>query len=126
MTLTDFKEKIIGQLSKMTIDDLYTDRRFDFARLIFSEITGLKTNVEFTNFLSERVKEMMKEMMKENPDENPSHVLVQAKMNFEKQIVTINNEMKHLQSKIDNFNTQLTIKKENQNLSSLLDYQKGP
>ena len=111
MTLTDIKEKIVGQLSKMTIDDLYTDRELGFAQLIFSEITGLKKKVEFTRFLSERVKETVKE----NPHESTWNVLVQANMNFKKQIVTINNEMKHLQSKIDNFNTQLTIKKENQN-----------
>ena len=110
MTLTDIKEKIVGQLSKMTIDDLYTDRELGFAQLIFSEITGLKKKVEFTRFLSERVKETVKE----NPHESTWNVLVQANMNFKKQIVTINNEMKHLQSKIDNFNTQLTINKEKQ------------
>jgi hypothetical protein len=43
MTLTDIKEKIAGQLSKLTIDDFYSDPQISFANQTFSEMTKLKT-----------------------------------------------------------------------------------
>lgn len=54
MTLTEIKDKITGQLAKLTIDDFYTSGGNSFARQIFFEITKQKTDEDIKKYLSDK------------------------------------------------------------------------
>lgn len=106
MTLTDIKEKIVEQLSKLTIDDFYSDPHLSFAKQIFSEQTKLKTDEEFEQFLTEKFPETTAETLRYSLD--------QSIADFNEQIADIEKNIKTSQTKIDKLETQVEEKKEQQ------------
>ena len=106
MTLTYIKDKIVEQLSKLTIDDFYYDPQLSIAKQIFSEQTKLKTDEDFEQFLTEKFPETTAETLRNSLD--------QSIADFNEQIADIEKKIKTSQTKIDKLETQVAEKKEQQ------------
>ena len=106
MTLTDIKEKITGQLSKLTIDDFYSDPQISFAKKTFMELTKLKSEDEFEKFLSDKFPETTAETLR--------FYLEQAITKFTEQIASVEKLIQTSQTEIDKLDKQVAEKKEQQ------------
>ena len=106
MTLTDIKEKITGQLSKLTIDDFYSDPQISFAKKTFMELTKLKSEDEFEKFLSDKFPETTAETLR--------FYLEQAITKFTEQIASVEKLIQTSQTEIDKLDKQVAKKKEQQ------------
>ena len=106
MTLTDIKEKITGQLSKLTIDDFYSDPQISFAKKTFMELTKLKSEDEFEKFLSDKFPETTAETLR--------FYLEQAITKFTEQIASVEKLIQTSQTEIDKLDKQVAQKKEQQ------------
>ncbi len=106
MTLTDIKDKIVLQLSKLTIDDFYSDPQLSFAKQLISEQTKLKTDEEFEEFLTDKFPETTAEYLRFS--------LEQSIVNFNEQISDIEKKIKTSQTKIDKLDNQVAELEEKQ------------
>ncbi len=106
MTLTDIKNKITGQLNKLTIDDFYSNPNVSFAKEIFAELTNQKSDEQIEKYLVDK--------FPETTVETKRFSLEQSIADLDKQIATFQSEIKDFQSDIDKLDKQTAESKEKQ------------
>jgi hypothetical protein len=92
MTLTDIKNKIIGQLNKLTIDDFYSDPNVSFAKETFAELTNQKSEEQINKYLT---------------DKFPDTTVEANRFALEQTVTELNNQIATVQSVIEDFQTEI-------------------
>jgi myosin heavy subunit len=106
MTLTDLKNKIAGQLNKLTIDDFYADPNVSFVKETFAELTNQKSEEQIEKYLTDKFPETIVEAKR--------FALEQKVTELNNQIATVQSAIKDFQTEIDNLEKQSADKKEKQ------------
>lgn len=106
MTLTDIKNKITGQLNKLTIDDFYSDPNVSFAKETFTKLTNQKSDEEIEKYLTDKFPDTTVEAKR--------FVLEQTIAELNNQITTVQSVIKNFQADIEKLDKQTADKKEEQ------------
>ena len=106
MTLTDIKNKIAGQLNKLTIDDFYSDPNVSVAKEIFAELTNQKSDEQIEKYLADKFPDTTVEAKR--------FALEQSIADLNIQITTVQSVIKDFQTKVDKLDKQTNDKQEKQ------------
>jgi peptidoglycan hydrolase CwlO-like protein len=106
MTLTDIKNNIVGQLSKLTIDDFYSDPNVSFAKEIFAELTNQKSDKQIEKYLVDKFPETIVKAKR--------FPLEQSIADLNIQITTVQSVIKDFQVEVDKLDKETNDKQEKQ------------